>query len=72
MDYKKDEVRRIHKFILSELDTLKNAQLEERLERGNVLYNISKITECYDDIEDILERYFSEKAEKARWEEKEI
>lgn len=41
--------------------------LYEKAEQMTVFYRVSKILENYDELEPVLSKYFSKKAEKERW-----
>ena len=43
-------------------------EISEKIDRMNTILNLTKITENYDELEPILNDYFSNKADKEKWE----
>ena len=43
-------------------------EISEKIDRMNTILNLTKIAENYDELEPILNDYFSNKADKEKWE----
>lgn len=47
-----------------------DGDIKGKINRMNEIFNIKKILESYDELEPVLAKYFKEKAQKEKWEER--
>ena len=63
--YEQDEIKQIQEKIFTELDKLNDGMTpQEKISRLNVLYRLNLILDNYEELEETLNKFFSEKQ---RW-----
>ena len=68
---KKVQLTRLRNVVKAEIKHITESDLhtaDEKLEQLDVLHNIYKILNNYNELKPVLQRYFAEKAEKNKWE----
>lgn len=63
-------IKEIELFILKKLENLDNCGKDEKFIKADMLFNLYKVLENYDELEPMLIKYFNEKAENARFKNK--